>query len=85
MEGVISSYRRGRRTQQNHQMVVKVAGVDNRDKAKSFLNKKVSWKSQTGKEINGVITNVHGNSGALRVQFERGLPGQSIGTKVVVS
>ena len=84
MEGKIVSFRRGIKTQQKYQMIVKVKGVDNKDKAKSLLNKKVTWKSTSGKEIRGVVTNIHGNSGGLRVQFEKGLPGQSIGTNIVL-
>ena len=85
MEGKIVSFRRGRRTQKKHQMIVKVSGVDNKEKAKSLLNKKVLWKSPGGKEIKGVVTNIHGNLGGLRVQFEKGLPGQSLGSNVVLS
>lgn len=85
MEGRIASFRRGNRTQQNYQMIVKVDGVGDKEKAKALLNKNVMWKSSSGKEIKGIVTNIHGNSGALRVQFERGLPGQSIGTKVAIA
>ena len=85
MEGKVASFRRGVRTQKKYQMIVKVSGIDNKDKAKSLINKKVVWKSPAGKEIKGVVTNLHGNSGALRVQFERGLPGQSVGTKVTLN
>lgn len=65
-------------------MIVKVDSLDSRDKAKDMISKNVVWKSSSGKEIKGVISNVHGNKGALRVQFERGLPGQSLGTKVKI-
>jgi len=84
MEGRVVSFRRGRRTQKKHQMIVKVNGVDNKAKAKALINKKVVWKSPGGKEIRGDVTNIHGNIGGLRVQFEKGLPGQSIGTKVLI-
>ena len=82
MEGQIVHYRRGVRTQKRYQMIVKVSGIDNKDKAKALINKNVVWKSPSGKEIKGMVTNIHGNIGGLRVQFEKGLPGQSIGTKV---
>lgn len=85
MEGKVISFRKGIRTQKKYQMIIKVKGVDNKEKAKSLFNKRVTWKSPGGKEIKGVVTNVHGNSGALRVQFEKGLPGQSVGTSVVLS
>ena len=85
MEGKIVSFRRSIKRQQKYQMIVKVNGVENKDKAISLLNKKVTWKSPAGKEIHGVVTNTHGNSGSLRVQFEKGLPGQSVGKIVSFS
>ena len=44
-------------------MIVKVPGVDNKDKAKALMNKVVVWKSPSGKEIKGVVSNIHGNLG----------------------
>ncbi len=84
MEGIIVHYRRGNRTQQKYQMLVRVNSINSKDKAKSIIGKKVLWKSTAGKEIKGEVTNTHGNSGVLRVQFEKGLPGQSIATKVKI-
>ena len=87
MEGKIVHFRRGVNTQQNYQMLVRVEGVDSRDNARKLIHKKVVWTSpgKQQKKINGEITNVHGNKGVLRVQFERGLPGQSIGSKVDIN
>lgn len=65
-------------------MIIKVDGVDNREKASELLNKSLTWVTQTGKEIKGTVLAEHGNNGALRVKFERGLPGQAIGTKVKI-
>lgn len=85
MEGVIASFRRGKRTQKMNQMIVVVKGYEKRDKAKELVNKTVIWKSPAGKEIKGKIAAVHGNNGRIRVIFEKGMPGQSLGTKVVIS
>lgn len=82
MEGTIVSYRRGVRTQKRYQMIVRVSGVEDKEKAKTLIDKNLVWKSPAGKEIKGKITNIHGNKGGLRAQFEKGLPGQSVGTKV---
>lgn len=60
-------------------------GLDNRENAAKLINKPVVWKTKSGNDIKGHIAAVHGNSGAVRAIFERGLPGQSIGTKVKVS
>ena len=84
MEGLIAHFRRGVRTQKKYQMIIKVASVTTKEKAKEMINKKVTWKSPAGKEIKGLISNIHGNKGALRAQFEKGLPGQSLGTEVSV-
>ena len=84
MEGKVVSFRRGLKTQHKYQMIVKVDSLDSRDKAKDMISKNVVWKSSSGKEIKGVISNVHGNKGALRVQFEKGLPGQSLNNKVLI-
>ena len=65
-------------------MILIVSSVDAREKAKSMIGKKVTWTSPAGKKIEGKVTNVHGNKGAMRVQFESGMPGQSIGHKVKV-
>lgn len=84
MEGVIVHFRGSRRVKRSNQMVVQVSGVDDKEKASKLVGKKVVWKTSAGKQMSGEITNIHGNSGALRVRFGTGMPGQSIGTKVVV-
>jgi large subunit ribosomal protein L35Ae len=84
MDGIILSYRRGRRTQDVNQMLIELDGIESKEKAKEFLNKKIVWKSPSGKEINGKIIALHGNKGVVRAKFERNLPGQAITTKVEV-
>ena len=84
MEGVIVSFRRGRHTQHHNQMVVSVNEIGNKEKATSLVGKNVVWKSPAGKEIKGIVGAAHGNNGALRVLFESGMPGQSLGNKVKV-
>ena len=64
--------------------LVKIAGVDSKEKAQSLVGKKTSWKSPAGKEINGKVASAHGTKGAIRVIFEKGMPGQSISTKVEI-
>jgi len=66
--------------------LIEVEGVDSREKAKEFVGKNVSWSSP-GKEpkiISGVIKSAHGNNGVVRALFEKGLPGQAIGTGVKI-
>ncbi len=84
MEGVIIHFRGSRRVKRSNQMIVKVGTIDSKDKASKLIGKKVVWKSPGGKQLIGQITNIHGNSGALRARFDTGMPGQSIGSKVVI-
>ncbi|MFC1754410.1 50S ribosomal protein L35ae [Thermoproteota archaeon] len=84
MEGVIANFRSGRTTQKDSHMVVQIAGVDSREKAEKLVGKKAVWKSPAGRPINGKIASAHGNKGAVRVLFERGMPGQSLGTKISI-
>lgn len=76
------NFRRGRRTYKPRHFIIQVDGIDKREKAEKLVGKAVSWKSESGKIINGKVASPHGNSGALRVIFERGLPGQAISQKV---
>ena len=82
MEGVIAHFRRGRRTQTNNQMIIYIDGIDSREKAGKITGKMVTFKTEGGKEINGKVAAAHGNKGAVRVIFERGMPGQSLGEMV---
>ena len=84
MEGVIVNFRGSRRVKKGNHMIVEVNGVDNKEKASQFVGKKVVWKTSSGKMLQGKVASFHGNSGALRVIFEHGLPGQSLGTKVSI-
>lgn len=84
MEGIISNFRGGKHSKRDNQMILKIPDVNTRSDAKKMLNKNVIWKSPAGKEIKGTLTNLHGNSGCLRIQFEKGMPGQAVGTKVLI-
>ena len=84
MQGVIKNFRRGRTTQKTHHIIVYPSDMKNREKADGLVGKQVVWKSPKGKEINGKVASAHGNKGAIRVIFEKGLPGQSLSTKVEI-
>ncbi len=84
MEGIIKNFRRGRHTQKTTHMIVYLSNMDTREKASKLVGKEVVWKSQKGKEIKGKVANAHGNKGALRVIFDKGMPGQSMGNKVEI-
>lgn len=81
MKGVLVSYRRGRNTQNPHQALIRVDGVETKEEAQKLVGKKVAWK---GKKvvIKGEVTAPHGANGVVRAIFERGLPGQAMTTEV---
>ena len=85
MEAKILSFRRNRHTQYMNQFLLEFEGSDSKEKAVKFVGKKVVWKSPGDKQISGKIASVHGNKGAIRAIFERGLPGQAIGQKVEIA
>ncbi len=84
MEATISNFRSARHHQYDRQMVIKAKGITTKEKAESLVGKQVIWKSPAGKEIKGKISAVHGNSGAVRAIFEKGMPGQAVGSKVEI-
>lgn len=87
MEGRIVAYRGSHKTRYGNHLIVLVDGVEGRDKAKTLEGKKVMWTNPEGKKkvmISGYVSKAHGGKGAVRVVFEKGLPGQSLGTKVDV-
>jgi large subunit ribosomal protein L35Ae len=65
-------------------MIIVIGGVSNREKATALVGKEVVWKSPAGKEIKGKVAAAHGNKGAVRVIFEKGMPGQSLSNKVEI-
>ncbi|MBW2965201.1 50S ribosomal protein L35ae [Candidatus Woesearchaeota archaeon] len=84
MEGTIAAYKGSNHVKSPNQMIIHVDGVDSKEKAQKLVGKKVMWSSSAGKELKGEVRAAHGNSGALRVLFETGMPGQSLGKKVKI-
>ena len=82
----ISAFRGSRRRRTGNHMIVCLPDVKTKDAAKALLGKKAVWTAP-GKNKNtivGKVSAVHGNKGCVRVIFEKGLPGQSLGTEVKV-
>ena len=83
MKGTIVNFRGSRRLQAaGNQVVIKVSDVDSKEDAAKLVGKVVVWLSPANKEIKGKISAAHGNSGAVRAIFDKGLPGQAVGQKV---
>lgn len=83
MKGVISSYRRGRHVTTGNQVIILPEGSTSKEEAAKLVGKKVTWN--TGKRaLTGEVRSAHGNSGAIRVLFETGMPGQCLGQQVTI-
>ncbi len=85
MNGKIANFRGGRHTQYSNQMIVIPEGITKKEDAEKLVGKNVVWKSPASKEIKGKVQSAHGNSGAIRVLFETGMPGQSLTNSVTIN
>lgn len=86
MQGIIANYRGSRRRKRGNYMLVNLPKIDSREKAEALTGKNVEWTAP-GKEkkvLKGKITGAHGNSGVVKVLFETGMPGQSLGKEVKI-
>jgi len=81
MKGIAIQFRRGRHTIHERHFLIDF-GFKNKEEASKSKGKEVEWKSPAGKIIKGKISSSHGNKGLVRAIFEKGLPGQAIGTAV---
>lgn len=83
MQGTIVNFRRGKHTQKDSHMIIAISSIDSKEKARKLVGKEVIYN--TGKkDIKGKVASSHGNSGAIRVIFETGMPGQAVGKKVEI-
>jgi len=82
--GKVIQFRRGKHTYKPRHFLIEVEGSKNRKDAEKLVGKDVEWKSPAGKIIKGKISGAHGNKGAVRAIFEKGLPGQAITTGVEI-
>jgi large subunit ribosomal protein L35Ae len=79
--GVVQSYRRSPKSQRNQECLIKV--LDPESKGVNLIGWKVSWPQEEPR-LFGTILKPHGKTGALRVKFDKGLPGQALSTHVKI-
>lgn len=81
----MASFRRGKHTYKPRQFLLVIDGLS-REEAKKLVGREVVWRSKGKKKkvIKGIIKRLHGNKATLLAQFEKGLPGQALGTKVEI-
>lgn len=87
MKAKVIQFRRGRKTQKPRHFLIEIPGSKSRESAREFVGKTVQWTSpgKLAKKITGKISSAHGNKGVVRAIFEKGLPGQAIGSEVEIN
>ncbi|HLC48622.1 MAG TPA: 50S ribosomal protein L35ae [Candidatus Norongarragalinales archaeon] len=85
MKAAVSNYRRSRHAMKGNQAILIAEGIKTRTDAEKLKGKEVVYVTSGRKKIKGKIAAAHGNKGAFRAIFERGLPGQAVGTMVEIS
>lgn len=83
LKGTVIQFRRGRHVIHERHFLLDFR-FKNRQEASKLVGKEVEWVSsgKNKKIIKGKISSAHGNSGLVRAIFEKGLPGQAIGTEI---
>jgi ribosomal protein L35AE/L33A len=85
MKATIMNYRGSHHTQHPKQMILQPDGSKSKEDAQKLVGKKATWTTKSDKKITGIITAPHGARGAVRIRFDdKGLPGQSLGTKIEI-
>ena len=79
--GIILNYRTGIRTQNPKECLIQFAHVNSASLADQLISRKVVWK-QGDIKLTGKIAGSHGKNGVVKVKFQKGLPGQALGTTV---
>jgi large subunit ribosomal protein L35Ae len=84
--GKVIQFRRGKHTYKPRHFLIEIPDLKNRKEAEKLVGKEVVWTSpgKNKKIIKGKISGAHGNKGAVRAIFEKGLPGQAITTGVEI-
>jgi len=79
--GTIINYRIGIGTQKPKECLIQFAHVNSASLACQLINRKVVWK-QGNIKLMGKIAGSHGKKGVVKVKFQKGVPGQALGTTV---
>jgi len=79
--GRIVSYRIGIGTQNPKECLIQFAHINSAALADQLINRKVVWKQGVSK-FKGKIVGSHCKKGVVKVKFQKGVPGQALGTTV---
>ena len=85
-------FKRGQRTQQENQAILKIQNVNERKSARFYHGKRVAYiyraedkkRGTHFKAMWGVVASSHGNSGLVKAHFKKNLPGRAMGSTLRV-
>ena len=81
--GVFMNYSLGTKMQYPRNGIIKVMNLESNESSK-VIGWWIGWPEKNPK-LFGRIIGLHGRRGNLMVRFQKGLPGQAIGTKIVIA
>jgi large subunit ribosomal protein L35Ae len=81
--GVFMNYSLRNKMQYPRKGIIKVMNLKPNESGK-VIGWWIGWPEKNPK-LFGRISGLHGRSGNLMVRFQKGLPGQAIGTKIVIA
>ena len=84
MTGTIVNYRRSLHIQHTKHILIKFDGYNNDKEAAKLIGREVVWETKSGKLLRGKIVKTHGKKGVVRAIFNKGLPGEALGTKLKI-
>ncbi|MHA1379799.1 MAG: 50S ribosomal protein L35ae [Candidatus Helarchaeota archaeon] len=84
MTGTIMNYRRGKHITHPRHILIQFDGYENDKKAAVLIGREVAWETRSGKLMRGKIVATHGRNGVVRAIFQKGLPGEALGTKLKI-
>ena len=83
LKGIIISYRRGPKTQNPKECLLRFQGIDSASEAGRLIGRKVAWPVKKRK-CRGKIVALHGVNGIVRARFQKGVSGQALGSFIEV-
>jgi large subunit ribosomal protein L35Ae len=84
--GRVIQFRRGRKNYKPRHLLIEIPQITDAKSAEKFVGKSAVWTSdgKEKKKISGKIASIHGGNGVIRAIFEKGLPGQAVGSEVEI-
>lgn len=83
IKGIIVNYRVGPKNQRPKECLILFPNAKSVAEAARLVGRKVTWIYNKQKLV-GKIVDLHGKKGLVRARFRKGLPGQALGTTVVL-